>query len=235
MADTEQGIEGAGASRRRFLELAGGAGAAGVASTLVMACGDEQGGGGGGDVTTVPGEAEEESPASEPGTDLEILKYLLFLEYLERDFYAEVTAGGQVQDSELRKLTRDFHGNEVEHVQALAALVRQLAGTAIQPPKTKFDSIVEAGDDRILEVASVLENLGAAAYLGQVDKIQNNRILELVLSTHSVEARHAAAVNDLAGLGLSGGKLKGTLPDGAFGKPVTREEALSAASPYVKP
>jgi hypothetical protein len=95
--------------------------------------------------------------------------------------------------------------------------------------------VIDAGRERILEVASTVENLGASAYLGQAPRIQNLRILESALAIHTVEARHAAALNEIAGNGFaSGGKLVGSVPDGAFAQPMTREEVLTAAAPYVQ-
>ena len=47
----------------------------------------------------------------------------------------------------------------------------------------------------MLETAAAVENLGAAAYLGQARRIQTKEILAAALSIHTVEARHAAALN----------------------------------------
>jgi rubrerythrin len=221
------------ASRRRFMELIGGAGAAAAVSIFAAACGGDDGAGGG-DAVTSPGELEEETPAGEPGNDLEVVKYLLFIEYFEETFYDQVLESGKVQDGEAKALIEDVYRNEKEHAAALAALVRQLAGTSVPRPKTKFESVINGGEEKILATASVFENLGTAAYLGQADKVQNGRILEATLSIHSVEARHAAALNELAGLGFRAGALEGTIPDGAQGKPVTRDEVLEQTAPYLK-
>lgn len=235
MGEIEQGTaeeSGVPASRRRFIELVGGVGATTALSILAAACGDSDEAGGG-DSVTAPGESEEVVPAGEPGTDLEIIKYALFLEYFEETFYGQVLQSGQVKDTELRRLLGDVYHNEQEHSQALAALVRQLAGTPVPRPKTKFGPVIDAGEDKILETAALFENLGAAAYLGQADKIQNSRIFEAALSIHTVEARHAAALNEVAGIGFRAGKLEGSVPDGAFAKPMTREEVLAKAAPFV--
>jgi rubrerythrin len=234
MADREPGVANAvegPASRRRFMELVGGAGAATAVSILAAACGDDEGGEG--DDVGAPGQVEEETPAGEPGSDLEIVKYVLFLEFFEEIFYDKVLESEKVQDTAVRKLIEDTYRNEKEHAEALTAIVRQLAGTPVAQPKTKFGSVIAGGEQKIVETAAVLENLGAGAYLGQADKIQNNRILELALSIHTVEARHAAAFNEVAGFGFSAGKLEGAVPDGAFGKPMTREEVLNEAAPFL--
>ena len=227
---TERALDEA-ASRRRFMGLVGGAGAATALSILAAACGEEEPETGG-EATTATEPGEE--AAGEPGTDLEIVKYALFFEYFERAFYDQVLQSGEVQDSELKKLLEDIYSNETEHAKALAALVQQLAGTPVQQPKTNFSSVINAGEEKILDVAAVFENTGAAAYLGQGDKIVNDDILDAALSIHSVEARHAAALNELAGYGFRAGKLKGSLPNGPFGKPMTRAEVLDQVAPYLE-
>lgn len=212
------------ASRRRFLALVGGAGGAMALSTLLSACG---------------GEEEQEAPEdvgdpAQPNTDLDIVNYALYLEYLEEDFYKQVVDSGELR-SEYQDLARSIRQNETEHADALEAVVLQLGGSPVPRPKPKFEAVIEAGEQRILETAATVENLGASAYLGQATNIENNRILEAALNIHTVEARHAAALNEIAGNGFrGGGPLTGSIPDGAFAKPMTREEVLEAAAPFVR-
>ena len=61
------------------------------------------------------------------------------------------------------------------------------------------------------KLAATVENLGAAAYLGQAANIQSTEILAAALAIHTVEARHAATLNTLL-------KLSPT-PNGAFAAP----------------
>ncbi len=63
----------------------------------------------------------------------------------------------------------------------------------------------------VLTTAAEVENLGAAAYLGQAAAIENPDILAAALSIHTVEARHAALLNTLIG--------EDPTPDGAFAVP----------------
>jgi hypothetical protein len=82
--------------------------------------------------------------------------------------------------------------------------------------------------------AATVENLGAAAYLGQAGNIKSKAILAAALSIHSVEARHAAALNELVGRGFGGkGGLEGSLPDGPFGKPMDMASVLKAVAPFI--
>ena len=214
------------ASRRRFMQHVGTAGGGAAVSILLAACGGDDDG----DGTT----AEDLGPP-EPATDLEIVNYALFLEYLEEDFYRQVIESGEITEPRLLRLMRSIRQNETEHVDLLAGVAQQLGGTPVGRPRSRFGEVIEGGRERILEVASTIENLGASAYLGQAPRIENLRVLESALAIHTVEARHAAALNEIAGNGFAGGgKLVGSLPDGAFAQPMTREEVLTAAAPYVK-
>ena len=77
----------------------------------------------------------------------------------------------------------------------------------------------------VLRTAAAVENLGAAAYLGQAGRIQSMDILAAALSIHSIEARHAAALNTVVG--------KTIVPDGAFAKPASMEEVLPQVKPFL--
>ncbi len=77
-------------SRRRFLKMVGGTGAAGALAIFLAACGDEKTGAGG--TTTAA-----TTTAADAAGDLEILNYALTLEYLETDFYKKVIASGRGQ------------------------------------------------------------------------------------------------------------------------------------------
>ena len=78
----------------------------------------------------------------------------------------------------------------------------------------------------MLELAATVENLGAAAYLGQAAAIESPEILAAALSIHTVEGRHAAALNTLTDQPIT--------PDGAFAVPATMEEVLADVQPFIK-
>lgn len=213
-------------SRKKFLRMVGGAGAAGAFATLVAACG------------------ERETPIgitqSDPGTvsqfgpgDSGIVNYALFLEYVEGEFYDRIVEGNVVKDRRLREVFKRVRSNEEEHLRALQQVAEQI-GRPISKPKTNFDKVFARGQDGILEFSATLENLGSSAYLGQAPRISDRMILASALSIHTVEARHAAMLNDLAGRGFVGNSsLKGSIPDGAFAKPRSMEEVLREAAPFI--
>lgn len=212
------------ASRRSFLRLVGAGGAAAL-GTLVAACGEES--------EAPPPSAEGEF--APPDRDLDIINFALYLEYIAEQFYDAVNQSDAIDDGELSRLFRAFGSNEQGHARALEQLVQQLGGMPADRPRTNFRNAIDGGEQRILVVASQLENLGASAYLGQIPLIENVTVREAALTIHSVEARHAAAINELAGNGFrTGDELEGSIPDGALAEPTSREEVLRRVTNYVR-
>jgi hypothetical protein len=103
-----------------------------------------------------------------------------------------VIDAGVVSDmapAETAKMIRD---NEQEHVDALTATVEKLGGKP-KRPKTTFDSVLEGGEQMVLETAATVENLGAAAYLGQAARIQSKEVLAAALKAPGVKFGDAFA------------------------------------------
>jgi len=128
-------------------------------------------------------------------TDIEILNYALSLENLETSFYAKVIESGLFRGAQL-DLIRKFADNEREHREHLEMTVDKLGGKPAAPKKTTFPM---DGASSVLRLAATIENGGAAAYLGQANRIRDKEVLAAALSIHSVEARHAATLNGLVG------------------------------------
>jgi hypothetical protein len=153
--------------------------------------------------------------------DVGILNYALTLEYLETAFYEDVVKSGLFKGSDLATI-RKFGEEEAEHVTALTGFVKQMGGTPAPKPKTEFPL---KSAKSVLELAATVENLGAAAYLGQAPYIKGATVLSAALSIHSVEGRHAAALNTLLGEPIT--------PDGAFAKPAPASEVLKSVEPFI--
>ncbi len=201
-------------SRRKFMALTGGSAAA---AAFLAACGSDS------DSTTttssMPSGSDETAQFGKG--DIGILNYALTLEYLETAFYADVVKSGLFKGADLETIKK-FGEEEAEHVSALTAAVKGLGGKPAPEPKTEFP--LESAKS-VLELAGTVENLGAAAYLGQAGNIKSPEVLASALAIHSVEGRHAAALNTLLGLPIT--------PDGAFAKPATAKVVLKSVEPFI--
>ncbi|HET7573916.1 MAG TPA: ferritin-like domain-containing protein [Solirubrobacterales bacterium] len=201
-------------SRRRFLALTGGS--AGLAAVLA-ACGSDDD-----STSTASSQGTGKSETAQFGKgDVGILNYALTLEYLETAFYRDVVASGLFKGAELATIRR-FGAEEAEHVEALSAAVKQLGGKPAPMPKTEFP-LEDAKS--VLELAGTVENLGAAAYLGQAANIESPEVLASALAIHSVEGRHAAALNTLLGESIT--------PEGAFAAPADAKTVLKSVEPFI--
>ena len=223
------------ASRKRFLRMMGGAGAATAFATFLAACGsgsDSGSGSGNGGQPSAGAPAanpaggaaatREGSPDPRVGTtDLEIVGYALTLEQLETAFYADVVESGLFRGADL-DMIEQFGEHEREHRETLEATVEMLGGDVPKAPKTKFP-LESPGS--VLRLAAEVENVGAAAYLGQANRIRSEEVLAAALSIHSVEARHAATLNALVGLPPE--------PQGSFAVPASMEEVLTGVQRFI--
>jgi hypothetical protein len=204
-------------SRRKLLGVGGGSAAA---AAFLAACG-----GGGGttmtDSTMGSGGAGKSETEQFGKGDLGILNYALTLEYLETAFYADVVKSGLFKGANLAVIKK-FGEEEAEHVAALTAAVKQMGGKPAPEPKTEFP--LESAK-AVTELAGTVENLGAAAYLGQAANIESPAVLASALAIHSVEGRHAAVLNTVLGTSIT--------PDGAFAKPADANTVLKSVEPFI--
>jgi Ferritin-like domain len=204
-------------SRRKFMALTGGSAAA---AAFLAACGSDSG-------TTTTSTATQTSGGGSSETeqfgkgDIGILNYALTLEYLETAFYADVIKSGLFKGAELAAIKK-FGEEEAEHVTALTAAVKSLGGKPAPQPKTEFPL---KNAKSVLELAATVENLGAAAYLGQAGNIKSPEVLASALAIHTVEGRHASALNTLLG--------KPITPDGPFAKPADAATVLKSVEPFI--
>src|SRR3954468_15010105 len=202
-------------SRRKFLAVGGGSTAL---AAFLAACGSD-------DSTTTTTSSMPAGGSSETAQfgkgDIGILNYALTLEYLETAFYADVVKSGLFKGADLATIKK-FGEEEAEHVSALTAAVKGLGGKPAPEPKTEFPL---KNAKSVLELAGTVENLGAAAYLGQAPNIESPEVLASALAIHSVEGRHAATLNTLLGESIT--------PDGAFAVPADVQTVLKSVDPFI--
>jgi len=204
--------------RKRFLKMVGGAGAASFGAFVLAACGSSSKSG---STAATSATAVASKAAAPPGGDVGILNYALTLEYLETEFYSKVLAAS-LFTGKVGALIKDFGAQEQAHVTALKGAVSKLGGTPVTKPEGKFP--IENAT-QVAQLAYTVENLGAAAYLGQAANIQSPEVLASALAIHSVEARHAATLGTLV--------KKPILPNGAFAVPADMSTVLAAVKPFL--
>ncbi len=158
---------------------------------------------------------------------VDVLVFALTLEHIEDAFYRSgLEAKGLIPD-EYVGIFNQIGKHEAAHV---ALLSGALGDKAIKRPKLDLTAGGKYADaltnfDTYLTLSQTFEDLGVAAYKGQAGNlVENDDILTTALQIHSVEARHAAIVRKI------GGKKSW---DGAFDKPMTKEEVLAAAGPFL--
>jgi len=169
------------------------------------------------------------------GTDVDVLNYALSLERLEDALYSEAldtfdqsdfTDAGELAgyDEEfLEGLYGYFESiaeHESAHVDVLTQAIELLGGEPAEEASYSFD-FQNLGE--FLSVAQELENTGVAAYAGVAPYIESPDLLAVALSIHSVEARHAALLNELNG---------GSPFPNAFDPASSQDEVLDAVSGF---
>jgi rubrerythrin len=202
--------------RKRFLKLAGSAGAASFGAFVLAACGSSRKA-----ASTAATTASTATGTASGSGDVAIANYALTLEYLETEFYEKVDASGLFRGA-TASLIKEFGDQELTHVEALKGAVTKLGGMPAEKPIGKFP--IENAN-QVAGLAYTVENLGASAYLGQAAKIQNAELLAAALAIHTVEARHAATLGTLV--------KKSITPDGAFAKPADMSTVLAAVKPFL--
>ena len=205
--------------RKRFLKMAGSAGAASFGAFVLAACGSSSSSSSKSASTAAA--TPTSTTASNATGDIGILNYALTLEYLETEFYAKAVASGFFK-GKVADLLKTFGTQEGSHVAALKAAVTKLGGMPAANPMGKFP--IQSAT-QVAELAYTVENLGASAYLGQAAKIQSPEVLASALAIHTVEARHAATLGTLV--------KKSVTPQGAFAVPADMSTVLAAVKPFL--
>ncbi|MFC4359358.1 ferritin-like domain-containing protein [Halobium salinum] len=152
----------------------------------------------------VPARKEEDDTS-----DVDVLNYALTLEHLENAFYREgleeFSAERIANCDALADYSEEFRtmvpehlqtagAHEKAHVDAITKTVKQLGGTPVS--EAEYDFGYETPSE-FLGVARALENTGVAAYKGAAPTVANDDVFAAAIGIHSVEARHAALLNEV--------------------------------------
>jgi len=162
-----------------------------------------------------------------PQDVVDVLVFALTLEHIEDACNRSGLKAAGLIPEEYVAIFNQIGKHEAAHV---AFLTAALGSAAIERPELDLTAGGKYADaltnfDTYLTLSQTFEDLGVAAYKGQAGVLAvNDDILTAALQIHSVEGRHAAIVR----------KIGGKKPwDGAFDEPMTKEEVLAAARPFL--
>ncbi|WP_128543122.1 ferritin-like domain-containing protein [Larkinella soli] len=149
---------------------------------------------------------------------VDILKYALTLEYLERDFYRAAQFSRGLLPLGTREYVVQIAKHEASHVDLLRGAIPE--AQTIKENTLKFDFTyggafpdVLTNYQTFLAIAQALEDTGVRAYKGQAANLLSDpTVLGIALQIHSVEARHAAAVRRMRGIRVWPDANDNTLP-----------------------
>lgn len=200
-------------SRRRFLEFAG---VSGITVAAMAACKSD---------STAP--SSSGALVSLPlASDTDVLRFALFLELLEADFYTKAVASGALTGA-VASLAASVKAHETTHV---ATLQSALGAKAFGMADVAFDfGAAFATQASFLATAQTLEETGVSAYLGALGAIQSRPLRVTAGSIFTIEARHAAAFRAM------NNSAAGPVP-AAFEAPRTPEQVVAVvkATGFVK-
>jgi rubrerythrin len=138
------------------------------------------------------------SALAQEGGDVDILNFALTLEYLESDFYTKAAKQVKGLSSYETKLTAELRDNELAHVDALTATIKDLGGKPAAKPTFAYGNAF-ASRAAYLKLANTLEDTGVSAYNGAAGTIKSVDVLAAAGSIVQVEARHAAMIRLVRG------------------------------------
>lgn len=154
-------------------------------------------------------------------SDLDILNYALTLEHLESRAYQDVNNIGLLT-GKAKEYFVEIGNHEAAHVVALTGTIAKLGGTPVRAQE-KYNFPTFKTEAEVLTYFQTLEELGAAAYLGQAGNIQDKDLLTAAVSIHNVEGQHAAVLADLTG----------KAPSPAFAEAKTMDQVLAVVKPLL--
>jgi rubrerythrin len=174
--------------------------------------------------------------AEDDTSDVDVLNYALTLEHLENAFYREGLerfSESELMDAEaladfgeeIRSRVPDHlataGAHEAAHVSAISDTIETLGGTPVE--EAEYDFGYETPSE-FLGVAKALENTGVAAYKGAAPTVSNDAVFAAAIGIHSVEARHAAFLNEL--------NATSPFPDGVD-EPKSMDEVTEIAGQFI--
>ncbi|MBA2557377.1 MAG: ferritin-like domain-containing protein [Chloroflexi bacterium] len=152
--------------------------------------------------------------------DTDILKFALFIELLEAEFYKMAISSGLLSGLVL-EISTNVRDHEICHVEYLQGVL----GAAATGNMITFDfSGTLQNERKYLNAAETFEQTGVGAYLGALPLISSKAIRSAAGTVFTIEARHTAAFRAL--------NHRDPAPV-AFESPLSPQQVVSAISPFV--
>ncbi len=170
------------------------------------------------------GPATRKAVAAGGNVDLEVARFALVLERLEADYYVRALKEVPFRSASPRNMAATFADSEVQHVDALEKLVRQLGGRAGRAPRFDFGPAL-TNQDAFLRLAMTFEDTGVSAYNGAAPLLQDDEVLATAGQIVQVEARHAARCRNENGAKVA---------PKPFDRPLTMDQVMMKVKPYIK-
>ncbi len=155
------------------------------------------------------------------GGDTDILKFALFLELLEAEFYKAAVASDILRGKVL-EVSTNVRDHEICHVTYLQTA---LGGAALERDITFDFTTVLRNENKFLDAAETFEQTGVGAYLGALPMISNKETRSAAGTIFTIEARHTAAFRAM-------NKRQDPAPV-AFEVPLSVATVLGRISPFV--
>lgn len=213
--ELQSGIFGRPTGRRTFLGVSG----LSLAGLLVVGCGDDD-------------EKAKGDVVLDFSDAYGVLNYAYALEQLEAAYYTQVV-DGMFANATARetRIFEDIQAHEIAHREFLKAVLGDKAIGGLTPD---FGAVDFDDRDSVFNTALTFENLGVSAYIGAATLIDvsgplGTVPLEAAGDIVAVEARHAAVI----GAVIKKNRSSNFAPN-AFEKPMSPDEVLKAAGPFIK-
>jgi rubrerythrin len=171
--------------------------------------------------TFLTGKASAQSGSS----DIDILNFALTIEYFEsEEFYPTALKAG-ILSGDARAVVSQLVDIEVQHRDALIALIKNLGGEPVEKPQFVLPDSIFASEAAFLQAALTQEQTDVGAFLGAAPMIQNPDVLAAAGAIAGVEGENVVAVKNLLGVVPPANE--------AFPAALTQDQVLAVLAPFL--